>query len=192
MKRIFDILVSIIGLLFLSPVFLVIALLIWMEDQGPVFYRQERVGKNGRIFMLIKFRSMKQTGTGTKGRFDPGDKSRITGVGRVLRRRKLDELPQLFNVFVGDMSLVGPRPEIEKWVAVYPERWEKVLSIRPGITDNASILYREEESLLASSENPVLLYRRDVLPKKLRHYEEYVSNHSLLGDIGIILRTIFH
>ena len=134
---------------------------------------------------------MKNDHSGPEGRFDPGDKSRVTRVGNYLRRKKLDELPQLYNVLVGDMSVVGPRPEIQKWVEVYPDRWEKVLSVRPGITDNASIVFRSEEDQLGSSENPIRTYREYILPEKLEYYEDYVENRTFLGDINLILRTIF-
>lgn len=190
MKRLFDMIFSLIGLLILFPLFLFIALFIWLDDHGPVFFSQERIGKNKRIFMIYKFRSMKQENSSTKGRFEPGDKSRITRAGNFLRRKKLDELPQLYNVLIGDMSIVGPRPEIQKWVEAYPDRWTKVLSVRPGITDNASIAFRDEEDMLAASENPIRTYQEYILPEKLNYYENYVDNHTFPGDISLILRTI--
>jgi len=192
MKRTFDLVVAAFSIIILFPVFVVIATMIWLDDHGPILYRQERVGRSGKLFILYKFRTMKQAVSGTQGRFDPGDTSRVTRIGKVLRRRKLDELPQLFNVLKGDMSLVGPRPEIEKWVSLYPERWEKILKVRPGITDNASILYRDEESLLSGSDDPVRTYREEVLPKKLSIYESYVTSRTFFGDLNLIFRTIFH
>lgn len=189
MKRVFDLLSATIGLIVLSPLFLVIALLIWLDNRGPVFYKQERVGQYREIFEIYKFRSMRSADSGSEGRFDPGDSSRVTKIGRIIRKRKLDELPQLYNVLKGDMSIVGPRPEIKKWVNVYPDRWERILTLKPGITDNASILFRNEEEILAASMNPGQTYREDVLPKKLDLYEEYVTNHSFLGDIGLIFKT---
>ncbi|GAO28538.1 bacterial sugar transferase [Geofilum rubicundum JCM 15548] len=125
------------------------------------------------------------------GSFDAGDSSRVTRVGRWLRKSKIDELPQLWNVLVGDMSLVGPRPEVQKWVAVYPERWQVVHSVRPGITDNASIEFRNEEALLATSDAPETTYKEVVLPQKLALYENYVRQNSFLGDIRIIFKTIW-
>ena len=122
--------------------------------------------------------------------FDAGDSSRITGLGSFLRRTKLDELPQLWNVFKGDMSFVGPRPEVRKWVEVYPDRWAKVLTVKPGITDPASICYRNEEELLAQAEDPTAYYRDQVLPHKLDLYEEYVQTRTFWGDILLILKTI--
>lgn len=133
---------------------------------------------------------MKKASAHVEGNFNPGNRSRVTSVGQFLRKSKLDELPQLINVFKGEMSMVGPRPEIPQWVTVYPERWEKVLSVRPGITDNSSILFRDEESILSQSEDPERTYREVILPKKLDFYEEYVDTHSFFGDIKTIFRTI--
>jgi lipopolysaccharide/colanic/teichoic acid biosynthesis glycosyltransferase len=125
-----------------------------------------------------------------KGSFDAGNSSRVTSVGRILRKTKMDELPQLFNVLMGNMSLVGPRPEVEKWTRVYPERWDRVLMVKPGITDNASIEFRDEEELLAESENPEETYRNFILPIKLKLYEQYVDSHSLKGDVEILIKTV--
>jgi len=190
MKRLFDLIVSLTGLLILSPLFLIIGFAIKISDKGPVFFRQIRAGRNGRDFLIYKFRTMKKAPFHVEGNFNPGDRSRITSVGKFLRRSKLDELPQLINVLKGDMSIVGPRPEIPRWVTVYPERWEKVLSVRPGITDNSSILFRNEESMLSQSEDPEKTYRDIILPKKLGLYEVYVDTHSFLGDIKLIFKTI--
>lgn len=190
MKRLFDILVSLTGLLILSPLFLVIASAIKINDKGPVFFKQKRAGRNASYFLIYKFRTMKKASAHVEGNFNPGNRSRVTSVGQFLRKSKLDELPQLINVFKGEMSMVGPRPEIPQWVTVYPERWEKVLSVRPGITDNSSILFRDEESILSQSEDPERTYREVILPKKLDFYEEYVDTHSFFGDIKTIFRTI--
>lgn len=157
---------------------------------GPVIYKQVRVGKKGKLFILYKFRSMKVNDSSGESSFEPGNTSRVTTVGKFLRRTKLDELPQIFNVFRGDMSFVGPRPEIEKWVAVYSQRWEKVLCSKPGMTDNASIEFRNEEELLRQAPDPAKLYREDILPRKLALYEDYLNNHTFWGDILIIIRTI--
>jgi len=189
-KRLFDCIVSLIGLVLLVPLFLVLAIMIKVFDPGPVFFRQARVGKKGRSFYIYKFRSMRVFPGAEEGCFEAGCLSRVTPVGRLLRKSKVDELPQLYNVLKGDMSLVGPRPEVRKWVAVYPDRWEKVLSVQPGITDCASVDYRNEEELLASSGDPEHLYRDEILPRKLSLYEAYVDHHSFLGDVKLILETI--
>lgn len=187
----FDLVVSLIGLLVLSPLFLIIAFAIVIDNKGPVLFRQLRAGRNGRDFLVYKFRTMMKAPDHIEGNFNPGDRSRITSVGQLLRKSKLDELPQLINVLKGDMSMVGPRPEIPRWVSVYPERWEKVLSVRPGITDNSSILFRDEESILSQSEDPEKTYREIILPKKLDLYEQYVESHSFSGDLKMIFRTLF-
>jgi lipopolysaccharide/colanic/teichoic acid biosynthesis glycosyltransferase len=192
MKRAFDLITASFGLIVLTPFFLVIGFLIKWNDNGPVFFKQVRVGKHGKSFVLYKFRSMSALDSVKDGIFEPGNTSRVTSVGMFLRRTKLDELPQLFNVLKGEMSLVGPRPEVEKWVAVYPERWKRILSVTPGITDNASIFFRSEELILAESENPEITYKEIILPKKLDLYEKYVSNHSFFGDLKLIFKTLTH
>lgn len=191
MKRCFDIIASFFGLLMLSPVLLILAVAVVLDSGFPVFFVQKRVGKGGRQFRIFKFRSMTVSKAAAEGSFDAGNSRRVTRVGRILRKTKLDELPQLWNVFIGDMSLVGPRPEVQKWVEAYPERWRFVHSIRPGITDNASLEFRNEEEILAASDDPEVTYREVVLPRKLYLYEDYVRNRTFLGDIRIIFRTIF-
>jgi lipopolysaccharide/colanic/teichoic acid biosynthesis glycosyltransferase len=202
MKRIFDIVCSFFGLIILSPVLGVVAGCILVGDGWPVLFRQTRVGRYGRPFVLFKFRTMRSPDS--RGRisdlgrrmseagatFDAGNRSRVTRVGRVLRKWKLDELPQLWNVLNGEMSLVGPRPEIRKWVEAYPEPWAKVLIVRPGITDPASIEFRNEEELLARADDPQRHYREVILPRKLELYEAYVRTRSFFGDVGVILRTL--
>lgn len=189
MKRIFDFVVAIVGLSLLFPFLLFIGMLIKIDDNGPVFFKQERVGKGGKLFILYKFRSMKAVDVRFANRFAPGDLSRLTRFGRILRVCKIDELPQLFNVLKGEMSLVGPRPEVQKWVGVYPQRWKLVLSVRPGITDYASILFRNEERTLVESCDPEADYKNIILPKKLDHYEDYILNRSFSGDMKIICKT---
>lgn len=191
MKRFFDFVSSLCGILILLPLFVILAFAVVIDTGFPVFFLQKRVGLYGRPFYIYKFRTMTLLKDASQGSFDAGDSRRVTPVGKVLRRTKLDELPQLWNVLRGDMSLVGPRPEVQKWVDVYPERWSRVLSLRPGITDNASLEFRNEEELLAASSNPEKTYSDEVLPRKLDLYEDYVQNHSLAGDIRIIFRTIF-
>lgn len=190
MKRLFDLIVSFSGLVILSPLLLIISLIIMLNDKGPVFFTQRRVGKDAKLFMLYKFRSMRIIESSEEVSFEPGNTSRVTSIGKFLRKAKLDELPQLFNVIKGDMSLVGPRPEVPVWIAVYPERWARVLTVKPGITDNASILFRNEELLLAGSDDPEKTYREVILPKKLDLYEEYIANKSFFGDIKLIFKTL--
>ncbi|WJS95153.1 sugar transferase [Flavobacterium johnsoniae] len=190
MKRIIDFLFSLIGLIILIIPFTLIGLLIKIKMPGPVFFIQIRVGKEGKPFKLFKFRTMSVASGKTNGSFDAGDSSRITPLGRILRKTKLDELPQLINVLIGDMSLVGPRPEVQQWTQIFPDQWEIVHRMRPGITDNASIMFRNEEEILANSQNPTLTYKEEILPKKLRMYIDYVENHSILIDAKIILTTI--
>jgi len=186
----FDIIFSGIGLLLLSPLLIVVSGMILIFDGRPIFFRQTRVGINGADFILYKFRTMRVIRGAASGAFDAGDSSRITKIGAFLRKTKLDELPQLWNVFIGDMSFVGPRPEVRKWVDAYPERWAKVLTVKPGITDPASIYYRNEEELLAQADDPVACYRDQILPHKLDLYEEYVNTRTFLGDIYLIFKTI--
>jgi len=189
-KRFFDTILSCLGLLLASPLLLIVAGLILIWDGSPILFRQIRVGRNGRDFILNKFRTMTRLQEGFQGFFDVGNKNRVTRVGAFLRKTKLDELPQLWNVLKGDMSFVGPRPEVRKWVVAYPERWTKVLEVRPGITDSASIYYRNEEELLAQAEDPEAYYRDYILPHKLDLYEEYVRTRSFFGDIYLIYKTI--
>ena len=189
-KRLFDIVVAGIGLCLLSPLFLITAALILIFDGGNPFFIQQRVGKNGQSFPLIKFKTMKPGLASDKDGFNVGDGSRITPFGKILRKIKLDELPQLVNVLKGEMSLVGPRPEVKRWTLVYPEKWEVVHRVKPGITDNASIAFRNEEEILANDETPDYTYREVILPKKLDLYVDYVYNRSFAGDIKILLKTI--
>ena len=189
-KRLFDIIFSGLGLLFLIPFFLILALLIVIDSKGGIFYKQVRVGKDNKDFYLFKFRSMRtnadKQGLLTVGGRDP----RITKVGYYIRKYKIDELSQLINVFIGDMSLVGPRPEVRKYVDLYTVEQLKVLSVKPGITDNASILYFNENDLLAKSTNPEETYIKEVMPAKLRLNLEYIKNYNTLTDVKIILKTL--
>jgi lipopolysaccharide/colanic/teichoic acid biosynthesis glycosyltransferase len=173
------------------PLFLLVALLVLWNDGRPVIFRQMRVGQNGCEFMLYKFRTMVVCPLNEKGSFGPGDTSRVTPTGYLLRKTKLDELPQLWNVIKGDMSLVGPRPEVRKWVEAYPERWAGVLTVRPGITDPASLIYRNEEELLAHSADPEAYYRDQILPHKLDIYESYVRTRTYGSDLNLMFLTIF-
>ncbi len=192
LKRLFDIVVSLLGIVLLMPIGLFIACLILIFSGWPVFFIQRRIGKNRKPFYLIKFRTMTVKQTARMGEFDAGNSSRVTSIGNILRKTKLDELPQLFNVLKGEMSFVGPRPEVEKWVNIYTERWDKVLSVVPGITDNASLEFRDEENLLRQSNHPEKTYLEDVLPQKLNYYEKYVDNRTLKGDVKLIFKTIYY
>jgi lipopolysaccharide/colanic/teichoic acid biosynthesis glycosyltransferase len=190
-KRTFDVLLSAAGLVCLSPLFLATAACIKLESQGPVFFRQERVGRFGKIFRIHKFRTMHNGAERAGPLVTQKNDRRITRVGRVLRRYKLDELPQLIDVLRGDMSLVGARPEVPKYVAYYPPHAKAlVLALRPGITDLAAILYRQESDFLANSSDPERDYLEKILPVKLRYYMEYANHRSLWGDVVLIFRTL--
>ena len=189
-KRCFDIFASFNGLLLLSPFFILISIVIILDSKGGVFYKQVRVGKNNSDFKLFKFRSM-STGSDKKGLLTVGGRdSRITRSGYFIRKYKLDELPQLLNVLFGDMSLVGPRPEVRKYVDMYNAEQMKVLSVKPGITDYASIEYSNENELLAKSSEPEKTYIEEIMPAKLLLNQKYIIEQGLLTDIKIILRTI--
>jgi lipopolysaccharide/colanic/teichoic acid biosynthesis glycosyltransferase len=194
MIRFFDILFSFLGLILLLPVFLVIAIAIVIDSRGGVFYSQERAGKNSRYFNLLKFRTMRtgseQQGGLTVGARDP----RITGTGLFLRKHKLDELPQLFNVLKGEMSIVGPRPELRKYVDLYSEDQKKVLQIRPGITDIASLDYIDENEILGASSDPERTYIEEIMPAKLELNKKFIENQNLgnyFRIIGLTVRKIF-
>ena len=185
----FDITASGLGLLVLSPLFLILAVWIKLDSPGPVFYRQVRVGRGNKDFRLFKFRSMRvgsdKKGLITVGGHDP----RVTRSGYYIRKYKLDELPQLINVFIGDMSLVGPRPEVRKYVDLYTPEQLHVLDVRPGITDMASIRYRNENELLEQAADPEQYYRDVVMQDKLRINLEYIADHSFVKDLKIIFMT---
>lgn len=190
-KRLFDWVMSSMGLLVLAPSLLLIALLIKLDSPGPVFFRQERVGRHGRPFRIHKFRTMRHEPLQQGRQITVGADERITRVGSVLRRSKLDELPQLIDVWMGTMSLVGPRPEVPRYVAHYPAALrEKILSVRPGITDLASIEYRDESALLARAADPEQAYLQEVLPHKLALAAQYVDRASVWTDVRVILRTV--
>ena len=190
LKRTFDILFSSIGLLMLFPVFLVMAVWIKADSEGPVFYRQVRVGMHGKLFRIFKFRSMR-LGSDKASQITIGERdSRITRSGIIIRKYKLDELPQLINVFTGDMSFVGPRPEVPKYVDLYTEAQRHVLDVRPGITDMASIKYINENELLGKANNPEDYYIHTIMPDKLSINLEYVKNNSFMDDVTIIFKTL--
>ena len=191
MKRVFDIIASGLGLIVLSPLFLILAVWIKLDSKGPVFYRQVRVGRDNRDFRIFKFRSMRvgsdKGSLVTIGGHDP----RVTRSGYFIRKFKFDELPQLINVLVGDMSLVGPRPEVRHYVDYWTEEQMRVLDVRPGITDPASIKFRNENELMEKAEDPEKYYIEVIMQEKIRLYLEYVQNHSFLYDLGLIFKTFF-
>jgi len=187
-KRALDAGVAATGLLALGPLLAVLALAVKLDSPGPVLFRHERVGRGGRSFKLFKFRSMTH---GAKGpQVTSAGDGRITRVGRWLRRTKLDELPQLWNVLVGDMSLVGPRPEVARYVELFAEDYRDILEVRPGITDFAAIEYRDEERVLAAAADPEAEYRQVVLPAKIALYRRYLAERSLTTDLLLIGRTL--
>lgn len=189
MIRFFDFIFSLSGILLLSPVFLILYISIRLESKGGGFYRQQRVGRYGKDFYVYKFRSMRvgadKQGLITVGGRDP----RITHIGYFIRKYKLDELPQLFNVLKGDMSLVGPRPEVRKYVDLYTDEQRKVLSVRPGVTDYASIEYVDENAILGQAEDADKAYVEQIMPDKIRYNMKYIDNHSLKEYFKIIFLT---
>ena len=191
MKRVFDVIASGLGLIVLSPLFLILAVWIKLDSKGPVFYRQVRVGLHNKDFRIFKFRSMRvgadKGSLVTIGGRDP----RITRSGYFIRKFKFDELPQLINVFVGDMSLVGPRPEVRHYVDYWTDEQMHVLDVRPGITDPASIKFRNENELMEQADDPEKYYIEVIMQEKLKLYLEYVANHSFWGDIGLIFKTFW-
>ena len=188
-KRLIDLLVSTGAILVLTPLLGVVAIFVKLSSPGPVFYCQERVGQRGRKFRIIKFRSMRVNGENLGPGVTVSGDPRITTVGKWLRKLKLDEIPQFWNVLKGEMSLVGPRPELPSYVRTYTAEQTKVLSVRPGITDSASIAYRHEENILASSVNPEEFYKTVVLPHKLALNLQYIERQSLAGDLVLVVET---
>lgn len=190
MIRFFDFILGLIGLVVLAPIFIMLAIWIKIDSKGPVFYKQVRVGQNGINFGLFKFRSMvvdaDKKGLITVGGRDP----RITRSGYFIRKYKLDELPQLINVLVGDMSLVGPRPEVRKYVNLYTDEQQKVLSVKPGITDYASIEYMDENEILGKSSDPEKTYIEDIMPEKIKYNMKYINNKNLFEYFKIIFLTV--
>ena len=190
LKRTFDLVSCIVGLVLLAPLFIIVAIWIKLDSSGPIFFRQERVGKNGEVFRIHKFRTM-SSDSENKGRLTIGKDSRITTSGQFLRKSKVDELPQLIDVVLGKMSLVGPRPEVQEFIDEYPSEVRKiVLSVRPGITDKASIEMVDENEILGKYDDPRKAYIEQVLPIKQKFYVAYVEKQTFLGDIRLIFRTI--
>ena len=189
LKRIFDIILSLFGLIILLPFMLIIAIFIKFDSKGSIFFKQIRVTKGGREFKIFKYRTMK-VGSDKYSQITVGKDNRITGIGSFLRKYKLDETPQLINVLIGDMSLVGPRPEVPKYVVLYTDEQKEILKVRAGITDYASIEFSDENDLLASEKDPEKAYIEKIMPKKIELNKKYLSEISVLTDIKIILLTI--
>ncbi|MBK5210330.1 MAG: sugar transferase [Flavobacteriaceae bacterium] len=189
MKRLFDIVFSFLGLVFLAPIWLLIVILMMATSKDPVIYKQVRVGKNNKDFKIFKFRTM-HVNADKLGLLSVGDKDpRITQIGYYLRKFKLDELPQLANVLIGDMSFVGPRPEVRKYVNFYNQEQMQVFKVRPGITDLASIAFRNESELLSGQEDPDSYYINVIMPKKLQINLDYLKDRTLMKDVGVIVKT---
>ena len=189
-KRAFDLIFSAIGILILSPVFLIVAIIIKIDSKGPIYFRQDRIGKNNEVFQIHKFRTM-EINSESLGKLTIGEDKRITNFGRWLRKNKIDELPQLIDVLYGKMSIVGPRPELKEYVDTYPEDIKKkILSVKPGITDYASITMIDESLLLASHKSPQEAYTNNILPKKLGLSTKYVDNNNIFLDLKIIFLTL--
>jgi lipopolysaccharide/colanic/teichoic acid biosynthesis glycosyltransferase len=191
MKRFFDIVISFTTLVLLMPLMVVVATIIKFNSEGPVFFKQERIGKGFRPFWIYKFRSMKQTPVGHGFQVTVGNDPRITRVGWFLRQTKIDELPQLINILRGEMSFVGPRPEVPQYVQLYKQDYQEILTVRPGLTDLASLKYRDEAALLARATNPEEEYTTRVLPDKIELAKDYLRQASLLFDLKIIFKTLF-
>lgn len=189
-KRVFDLVVACLGLLLLAPLLLVVGLLIKLDSPGPVFFRQERMGRRFRPFFIYKFRTMVQEAPYRGGPITFGADPRITRVGRILRTTKIDELPQLINILRGEMSFVGPRPEVRHYVELFREDYEEILKVLPGITDPASLNYRHEAELLGHSANPEEEYVKRVLPEKIKLAKKYMNHASFRSDMRLILKTL--
>ncbi|HFK5586612.1 sugar transferase [Elizabethkingia anophelis] len=189
MKRFFDIIFSLVGIIILIPIYIIVSIVITIDSKGGVIYKQKRIGKDGNPFGVMKFRTM-HPGSFAKGAITIGDRDpRVTNVGYYLRKYKFDELPQLFNVLIGEMSFVGPRPEVEKYTVLYNETQKEVLSVRPGITDYASIKYRNESEILAQSNDPEKTYIEVIMPEKLNINLAYIKDNNIFKDVKIIFET---
>lgn len=190
LKRVFDIIASFCGIIILFPLIIIVSILIKITSKGPVLFKQVRVTKNGKLFKIYKFRTMKENSEGNK-QITVGKDNRITGIGHILRKTKLDELPQLFNVLKGEMSLVGPRPEVPKYVELYTDEQREILKVPAGITDYASIYFSNESELLGEVENPEEFYIKKIMPYKIELNKKYINEIGIMTDIKIIILTIF-
>lgn len=190
-KRTIDFAVSAIGLVLLAPAFIVVAALIRLDSPGPAFFRQERLGRHGRRFRIFKFRSMVADAHRHGGPLTVGGDVRVTDVGRFLRRHKIDELPQLINVLRGEMSMVGPRPEVPEYATLFPEEFERILEVRPGITHRATLLFRNEEEILAAAADPFGAYVESIMPVKMKLYMDSTATQNVMDDVRTIVDTVF-
>lgn len=190
LRRVFDVSASAVGLLVLSPVLLAAALLVKLSSPGPILFRQVRVGLKGKPFEILKFRTMRTDAERVGGQLTVGDDPRITPIGKFLRKWKLDEFPQLINVVKGEMALVGPRPEVPRYVELYSPAQRRVLGVRPGITDPASVAFRSESELMGNHPDPERFYVEEIMPEKLRLNIEYLARRTLLTDLGVIFGTL--
>lgn len=190
MKRLFDLVLSICGILFLLPFFIIVSILIKLDSHGDIIFKQTRVTKDGREFKIFKFRTMRPD-TEKQGQITVGADKRITSIGKFLRKTKLDELPQLFNIVIGDMSFVGPRPEVPKYVAMYTREQREILKVRAGITDYASIYFSNESEILGRQKEPEKFYIEKIMPYKIKLNKKYIKEAGLVTDIKIIFLTIF-
>jgi len=190
MKRAFDFIFSLTGLILLGPLFLMAALAVKLTSRGPVFFKQERVGRNFQSFQIMKFRTMVVDAPKLGGQLTAGRDPRITSVGRLLRKTKVDELPQLINVLKGEMSFVGPRPEVPRYVEMFRDDYAELLTVRPGITDIASLKYRNESEILGESDDPEATYTQEILPDKIALAKEYIRRSSVVFDLGLIFKTV--
>lgn len=190
-KRLFDIVFSFIGLLLLLPLLMLVAILIKIDSRGPVFFKQQRIGRSFVPFAIYKFRTMKTDAAGNGLQITVGGDKRITRIGKILRKSKIDELPQLINVLIGDMSIVGPRPEMPKYVEFYKDDYEYILSKRPGITDIASITFRDEENVLKDKDDPEWYYKFILLPRKIELAQEYIKQADIFLDLKLIFMTFY-
>ena len=189
MKRVFDFIVSALGIVIFSPLLILTALLVKVDSPGPIFFKQQRMGKEFRPFWIYKFRTMRKS-LEQGPNITIGNDPRITGIGRLLRQTKIDELPQLINILRGEMSFVGPRPEVPQYVQLYRREYQQILTVRPGLTDLASLKYRDEAALLANAENPEEEYVRRILPDKIKLARDYIQRASFFYDLRLILETI--
>ena len=190
-KRLFDLALALPALALALPLMVAITLWVRLDSAGPALFRQQRVGRHGRLFHIHKFRTMRVRSSQAGPLITVAGDARVTRAGRWLRRTKLDELPQLLDVIRGNMSLVGPRPEVPRYMALYPDEARRlILSVRPGVTDRATIEFRDEERLLAAASDPERAYVEQVMPIKQRYYLDYVARRSLAGDVGILIDTL--
>lgn len=190
-KRMFDLFFSLIGIIITIPILILVSIMVKLTSKGPIIFKQERVGKNKKIFYIYKFRTMTDCDDKANDRqVTVINDQRITRIGRILRKYKIDELPQLYNVLKGDMSFVGPRPEVKKYVKFYEEEYDEILKVKPGITDLASIEYIDENTIISKYSDPEKIYIEEVLPKKLMLNKRYIEEMSIKNDILLILKTI--